>query len=149
DGENETANTTKAKKSSGGSLLPNWFNRGDDQQANRGANQGTSNSSRTAQNGARQQGGQQQTQPRAGSAPRMASRPQRTQAKTNKGQGFSVPGLGGAPLPQESQSAQQSASAGNQSGTTQNDPNYPVIRDPAPRAQSAQANRGVAGGQRP
>lgn len=127
----------------GGSLIPNWLSSGNSkkptnaQQQKQNAQQknGAQRSNRTGQPQAKQQ----TTQSRA------ATRPSPTaQQGANSSKGFSLPGLGGSPLPagdiQVPQTRAGSNSTPNRYGTAPAaDDNYPVIRDVAPRSQATKS----------
>jgi len=127
----------------GGSLIPNWLSSGKPKNTNAATTQQHDQNSSQKKVAQRQPNrtGQQQNKQQA-TQQRTTARPKTTVQNSGSTKGFTLPGLGGSPLPSADISAPQ-ARAGSNSSTNRYDvtppadANYPVIRDVTPQGQAA------------
>jgi uncharacterized repeat protein (TIGR01451 family) len=135
----------------GESIIPNWLNSGK-QSKQPQTNARSQQQNATSQNGqqrptnrtgqpqsSRSAGAQQGSNQMRTAQQGAAAQPKTAQQPANATNRFSLPGLGGSPLPSKGTASQQRAgsNAGDRYATQQQDPNYPVIREGAPQTKSA------------
>jgi uncharacterized repeat protein (TIGR01451 family) len=130
----------------GNSVVPNWLSGGKPKKQSQG------HSHERGQNSTRRNGAQQQQPGRNAQSQANRSTPQQRTAqqgmaaeqkgaqRSEGGNRFTLPGLGGSPLPSAERTTQQNRSGSNASNryatSPQHDPDYPVIRDTASQSKS-------------
>jgi uncharacterized repeat protein (TIGR01451 family) len=133
------------------SLIPNWLSGGSTPKRETAAR--TAQNRPQGQNGAQAQNKAAQADPFGNMAaeqaatPRTVTRSGVAPARTTSAEGFTLPGLGGSPLPtaERAKSSGRQAASNSQDryGASQEDENYPVIRDVSQGGESS-ASAGTA-----